>query len=61
MTRNGKPQDYRRKLKRLLARMTRRELADEIGVTVGAVDHWTRGLRKPSGPSKKAIDRLLQA
>lgn len=49
------PREVRRELG-----LTQRELADRIGVTVKAVQHWEQGIRQPSGSSERALESLIE-
>lgn len=49
------PREVRRELG-----LTQQQLADRIGVTVKAVQHWEQGVRQPSGQSERALERLIE-
>jgi len=46
---------------RCAAGISRRRLADEVGVTEGAVAYWERGLRKPTGTHLLEYRSALEA
>ena len=38
--------------------LSQSELAQKIGVTTNAVQHWEYGIRRPSSPAQKALEDL---
>lgn len=38
--------------------LTQAKLAAKVGVTLGAVQHWEAGIRKPSGSAVKMLKRI---
>jgi len=44
--------------KRKKLNLTQKQFAELLGVSVSAVRHWEQGIRNPSTPTLKLIDRL---
>jgi putative transcriptional regulator len=49
------PREVRRELG-----LTQSQLAEQIGVTVRAVQSWEQGWREPSGRAERALEKLVQ-
>lgn len=39
--------------------LTQKELAEQLGLTVRAVQSWEQGWREPSGKAERAMERLI--